>query len=164
MLDRDQFQLIKLIQKLEIFCDLSSEEALILLQMCQQRSFDAVEVIWCPGDPGEDVLLPAKRYAARHRSRSQTHRRSTTGCLFWRNGVFVGQFALCRFPGRRTLYRPFAIAQILAQPDRQQANPLCKNPRNDDQSTGPPSQPHARRSRRGRPPCTGRAQPLVIFV
>lgn len=57
MLGRDQFQLVKLIQKLEIFCDLSNEEALLLLQMCQQKSFDAGEVIWCPGDPGEDMLV-----------------------------------------------------------------------------------------------------------
>lgn len=57
MPDRDEFQLIRLIQKLEIFCDLSREEALYVLRMCQQRSFAADEVVWHPGDPGDDMLV-----------------------------------------------------------------------------------------------------------
>ncbi len=43
-------------EALEIFRDLSNEEALVLLQMCQQKSFEAGEIVWCPGDPGEDML------------------------------------------------------------------------------------------------------------
>ena len=54
---KDDFQLVKLIQKLEIFRDLSREEALKVLQMCQRRSYSTDEVIWNPGDPGDDMLV-----------------------------------------------------------------------------------------------------------
>ena len=59
---KDDFQLVKLIQKLEIFRDLSREEALNVLQMCQRRSYATDEVVWNPGDSGEDmqVLLSGK--------------------------------------------------------------------------------------------------------
>ena len=54
---KDDFQLVKLIQKLEIFRDLNREEALKVLQMCQRRSYAANEVVWNPGDSGEDMLV-----------------------------------------------------------------------------------------------------------
>ena len=54
---KDDFQLVKLIQKLEIFRDLNREEALKVLQMCQRRSYAANEVVWNPDDSGEDMLV-----------------------------------------------------------------------------------------------------------
>ncbi len=57
MTNREEFQLIKLIQKLEIFCDLSNEEALEVLRMCQQKTFAAGEVVWRPEDPGDSMLV-----------------------------------------------------------------------------------------------------------
>lgn len=54
---KEDFQLVKAIQKLEIFRDLSREEALIVLQMCKRVSFTAGKVIWNPGDPGDSMLV-----------------------------------------------------------------------------------------------------------
>jgi CRP/FNR family transcriptional regulator len=55
--NRNEFQLIKLIRKLEIFQDLSKEEALRVLRMCQQKSFAAGEVVWRPEAPGDSMLV-----------------------------------------------------------------------------------------------------------
>ena len=50
-------ELIKIIKKLEIFRDLSEEEGLHVLGMCQRRAFAAGEIVWRPGDPGVDMLI-----------------------------------------------------------------------------------------------------------
>ena len=50
-------KLIKIVKKLEIFRDLSEEEGLHILGMCQRRAFDAGEIVWRPGDPGVDMLV-----------------------------------------------------------------------------------------------------------
>ncbi|MFT5090817.1 MAG: CRP-like cAMP-binding protein [Candidatus Latescibacterota bacterium] len=57
MSKRVEFHLVKVIQKLEIFCDLSQKEALEVLQLCQRRSFLEGEIIWNPGDPGDSMLV-----------------------------------------------------------------------------------------------------------
>ena len=50
-------ELIKIVEKLEIFRDLSEEEGLHILGMCQRRAFIAGEIVWRPGDPGVDMLV-----------------------------------------------------------------------------------------------------------
>jgi hypothetical protein len=57
MAKRVEFHLVKVIQKLEIFCDLSQKEALEVLQLCQRRSLLEGEIIWNPGDPGDSMLV-----------------------------------------------------------------------------------------------------------
>ena len=54
---KEDFELVKAIRKLEIFRDLSGEEALTVLQMCKRVSFTAGEVIWNPGDHGDSMLV-----------------------------------------------------------------------------------------------------------
>jgi len=56
-MNRDDFQLVKLIRKLEIFQGLSGEEALEIIRMGRRRSFAKGEKIWSPGDPGVDMLV-----------------------------------------------------------------------------------------------------------
>ena len=57
MANSAEFQLVEVIQKLEIFCDLSKEEALEVLQLCQRCSFADGEVVWNPGDAGDSMLV-----------------------------------------------------------------------------------------------------------
>ncbi len=54
---REQFGLITIVKKLEIFRGLSEEEGLHILGLCQRRAFNAGEVVWRPGDPGVDMLV-----------------------------------------------------------------------------------------------------------
>ena len=57
MKKRDKYGLVKIVQKLEIFRDLSEEEGLHILGMCQRRAFDAEQIVWRPGDPGTSRTL-----------------------------------------------------------------------------------------------------------
>ena len=57
MAKRIEFHLVKVIQKLEIFCDLSPKEAMQVLQLCQRCSFVDGEIIWNPGDKGDSMLV-----------------------------------------------------------------------------------------------------------
>ncbi len=54
---RDRYGLVKVVQKLEIFSELSEDEALHILGMCARKAFESGEVIWNPGDPGVDMLV-----------------------------------------------------------------------------------------------------------
>ena len=56
-MNRDDFQLVKLIHKLEIFQGLSGEEALEIIRMGRRRSFAREERVWSPDDPGVDMLV-----------------------------------------------------------------------------------------------------------
>ena len=59
---KDEFRLIKLIQKLEIFSALDRREAQQVLRLCERRTYAVDEIVWNPGDPGDDmqVLLTGK--------------------------------------------------------------------------------------------------------
>ena len=57
MKPREQFGLVKIVKKLEIFRGLSEDEGLHILGLCQRRAFDTGEVVWRPGDPGVDMLV-----------------------------------------------------------------------------------------------------------
>lgn len=54
---RDRYGLVKVVQKLEIFSELSEGEALHILGKCARKTFEPGEVIWNPGDPGVDMLV-----------------------------------------------------------------------------------------------------------
>ncbi len=54
---RDRYGLIKVVQKLEIFSELSEDEGLHILGLCVRRAFESGEVVWSPGDPGVDMLV-----------------------------------------------------------------------------------------------------------
>ena len=62
MKSREKFGLIKIVQKLEIFRQLSEEEGLHVLGLCQRKAFQTSEVVWKRGDPGVDlqVLITGK--------------------------------------------------------------------------------------------------------
>ncbi len=55
--NKDEYGLIKVVQKLEIFRALSEEEGLHILGLCLRRAFAAGEVVWRPGDDGVDMLV-----------------------------------------------------------------------------------------------------------
>ena len=57
MPSREQFELFKVVRKLEIFRDLTEEEALHILELCQRRTYQAGATIWRAGDPGVDMLV-----------------------------------------------------------------------------------------------------------
>ena len=54
---RDRYGLVKVVQKLEIFSELSEAEALHILGKCARKAFEPGEVIWNPGDSGVDMLV-----------------------------------------------------------------------------------------------------------
>lgn len=56
-MNRDDFQLAKLIRKLEIFQGLDGDGALEIIRLGRRRSFAKGETIWNPGDPGVDMLV-----------------------------------------------------------------------------------------------------------
>ncbi|MBT4097316.1 MAG: cyclic nucleotide-binding domain-containing protein [Gemmatimonadetes bacterium] len=60
--NKDEYGLIKVVQKLELFRALTREEALHVLGMCSRRVFEAEDVVWRPGDEGIDmqVLITGK--------------------------------------------------------------------------------------------------------
>ena len=57
MKTRENFGLIQVVKKLEIFRDLDEQEALHILGLCQRKAFAADEQVWRPGDPGVDMLV-----------------------------------------------------------------------------------------------------------
>ncbi len=57
MNSREKFGLIQVVKKLEIFRQLSEDEGLHVLGLCQRRSYDTGEIVWKPGDPGVDMLV-----------------------------------------------------------------------------------------------------------
>ena len=62
MPSRAQYDLIKVLRKLQIFRELDEEEALSIVGLCQRQAFDEGHVVWRPGDPGVDmqVLISGK--------------------------------------------------------------------------------------------------------
>lgn len=54
---RDQFAVFQVVRKLEIFRDLTEEEALHILELCHRRTYDVGEVLWQAGDPGGEMLV-----------------------------------------------------------------------------------------------------------
>ena len=57
MVNSSEFQLVKVIQKLEIFSNLDSEDARTIVRLCQRSSFAEGEVIWKPGDAGDSMFV-----------------------------------------------------------------------------------------------------------
>ncbi|MFP6644657.1 MAG: hypothetical protein VCF24_14030 [Candidatus Latescibacterota bacterium] len=52
MSKRMKYGLVRVVKKLEIFRDLTEDEALHILGLCQRKAYDTGDVIWNPGDPG----------------------------------------------------------------------------------------------------------------
>ena len=62
MATKDQYGLITVVRRLEIFRELDEEEALHIFGLCQRKAFASGDVVWRPADPGEDmqVLITGK--------------------------------------------------------------------------------------------------------
>lgn len=56
-MDRREFQFLKVIQKIELFRTLDSEEARHVLNLCKCRNFEPNEVVWQPHEESTDMLI-----------------------------------------------------------------------------------------------------------
>ncbi len=57
MVSRDQYDLIKVLRKLELFHTLTEEEAPRILELSKRRAYEQGEVVWQAGDPGVDMQV-----------------------------------------------------------------------------------------------------------
>ena len=57
MPSRHQYDVFQIVRKLEIFRDLTEDEALYILELCQQCRYAAGTMLWHAGDPGINMFV-----------------------------------------------------------------------------------------------------------
>jgi CRP-like cAMP-binding protein len=118
-------ELIPILKSVELFEGITAEELAAVSKLCQERRFDAGEVITRQGEPGEELFIVCEGFVEVVLSRSQNDPSPRAMVNLGRGQIF-GEMALVDHGPRSATVRAVTNGTILQAIRRQEFNRLCE--------------------------------------